>query len=378
LRQLAQILYGNFADRNPQKILNDLKVLMDLEFSIKQKFTMLDGLNSETKGNNEISLDQLRYLNSRAQNFEIAFEQENAPIVTGLLNSCLTEQAELEQKIQNLLVERDHGFQLIKRVLGQDQSVRYKLKELESIVFQEVSVGEELSSLISNLQELVDLDSTTLMGTIEVEVEILRRVISNLRSNTFNTQQVVGLTEKIGARKNSIERNMELSDRYKDALGTLNRLKENGGGNNLKEFFDQNLSEISQIFSSIHQPKEFSGIRFEKGKLLIDTLNGRPRNITQISTGQRSAIALAIFMTLNRKLTNGPNIIMFDDPIAFIDDLNVLSFIDFLRFSVLQSGSQIFFATANAKLANMFEKKFQYLNDEFMKIEIKRSADLDN
>ncbi len=64
---------------------------------------------------------------------------------------------------------------------------------------------------------------------------------------------------------------------------------------------------------------------------------------------------------------------MFDDPVSFIDDLNALSFLDFLRLFVLKENKQIFFATANARLGNLFEKKFNFLGEQdFKKWELNR------
>jgi hypothetical protein len=42
--------------------------------------------------------------------------------------------------------------------------------------------------------------------------------------------------------------------------------------------------------------------------------------------------------------------------------------LDFLRYFVLKEGKQIFFATANEKLARLFDRKFAFLEDEFVKI----------
>ncbi len=94
--------------------------------------------------------------------------------------------------------------------------------------------------------------------------------------------------------------------------------------------------------------------------------------ISQISTGQRSALALSIFLCLNKKLRNGPDIILFDDPVSFIDDFNALSFLDYLRKDMLSAGKQVFFATANTRLASLFEKKFSFLDKDFKQWEFTR------
>ena len=63
---------------------------------------------------------------------------------------------------------------------------------------------------------------------------------------------------------------------------------------------------------------------------------------------------------------------MFDDPVSFTDDLNVLSFIDHLREKVLSNTKQVFFATANENVAFLFRKKFEILGEDFKRISLER------
>ena len=80
-----------------------------------------------------------------------------------------------------------------------------------------------------------------------------------------------------------------------------------------------------------------------------------------------------VYFTDPKKLKLGPDIILFDDPVSFVDDLNILSFLDYLRFFVLKNGRQIVFATANAQLGNLFEKKFEFLGStDFKKWDLRR------
>jgi exonuclease SbcC len=83
--------------------------------------------------------------------------------------------------------------------------------------------------------------------------------------------------------------------------------------------------------------------------------------VKQISTGQRAALMLSVFLTLNLSLKSGPPFMLIDDPIAHNDDLNALSFLDFLADVAESKQRQIFFATANEKLANVFQKKMEFL-----------------
>ncbi|RKZ10172.1 hypothetical protein DRQ50_14605 [bacterium] len=91
-----------------------------------------------------------------------------------------------------------------------------------------------------------------------------------------------------------------------------------------------------------------------------------------MSSGQRNALSLAIFLTMNRKVSQGPSIIMLDDPVAHVDDLNILSFLDCLRELLFSCKRQVFFATASPKTANLFRKKFDYLGqDGFREFELR-------
>jgi len=127
---------------------------------------------------------------------------------------------------------------------------------------------------------------------------------------------------------------------------------------------------IEKIFSQIHAPAEFKGIG--KNWALIRKLDNTKMPLTMISTGQRAAFALAVFLAQNAQLKSGPQVILIDDPIAHVDDLNCFSFLDYLREIALTETRQIFFATANTKLASLFERKFDFLGDKFQRINLTR------
>lgn len=126
-------------------------------------------------------------------------------------------------------------------------------------------------------------------------------------------------------------------------------------------------THVSSIFSRVHAPIEYTLGDFQSDALLISRL-GTKHSINQVSTGQRAAFALSIFLALNLSAESAPPIILIDDPIAHIDDLNALSFIDYLRDLAIETNKQIFFATADSKLAALFEKKFEFLGDRYKRI----------
>ena len=54
-------------------------------------------------------------------------------------------------------------------------------------------------------------------------------------------------------------------------------------------------------------------------------------DLHEMNSGQRAAFTLSLFLAMNGRLRTGPTVIIFDDPVAHVDDINTLSFIDHLR-----------------------------------------------
>jgi ABC-type lipoprotein export system ATPase subunit len=104
---------------------------------------------------------------------------------------------------------------------------------------------------------------------------------------------------------------------------------------------------------------------------LIRKADGREVTLSEISIGQRAAVALSIFLAQNAQLKGAPPVILIDDPIAHVDDLNSLSFLDYLRDIVLTGRRQIYFATASDKLAALFERKLDFLEEDFRRFNLR-------
>jgi len=64
--------------------------------------------------------------------------------------------------------------------------------------------------------------------------------------------------------------------------------------------------------------------------------------------------------------------LLFDDPVTNVDDLNTLSFFDALREFAIEGKCQIFFATANTRIASLFARKFDFLGSGFKEFSLQR------
>lgn len=224
----------------------------------------------------------------------------------------------------------------------------------------------------ARIRQIIDLDDLSNIEEVQLKLSILIKNIQTLKMTIQNQVELQNAEKDLKSGQEYIDKNEEHFKRITKGYNLLKTLSENKGISQLGTFFDQNMREINDIFQTIHSPKEFASFEIKDSKLSLTKVNGEKRKISEISTGQRAALALSIFMSMNRKPANGPKLIILDDPISHTDDLNSLSFLDFLRFFVLKEGKQIFLATANTRLANLMERKFGFLDKDFKKFEFSR------
>ena len=132
----------------------------------------------------------------------------------------------------------------------------------------------------------------------------------------------------------------------------------------------ENAVRIASTFAKIHAPNEFEVLADDGLKIV--RRGGGSVGLEEMSSGQRAAYALSLFLAMNERLGTGPKAILLDDPVAHIDDINVLSLFDHLRDIALTGNRQIFFATADAKIGSLFGRKFRFLGDDFKQIDLSR------
>jgi DNA repair protein SbcC/Rad50 len=216
----------------------------------------------------------------------------------------------------------------------------------------------EVDNLVSFRAKLGELD--TLVGkrlTLETTATEIRDVESRLLKLQTSVTNLVSREGRAVA-----------------AIGTLqNLLAQEGLNGRLDNFLKQNGAAVKEAFLRIHSPREFVDVRFTKDDVRLIRAGNEEAKATQLSTGQRAALALSVFLTMNSLLRKGPNFILLDDPLVHVDDLNLLSFLDLLRDSALIGSRQIFFATANARVAQLFKRKFAFLESQFYECPLVRT-----
>jgi len=323
----------------------------------------------------DASESELRYIRDEFETHfpDIVFSVVGTNEFNSAMEAMIKKRSELDEtvnKLIKLVSVEDEKFKLKAKL---DQEKELDISILKNNQEKSERQINKALSLFEDLARELKIDKSKSIAEYQISLSLISKNIGQYKEELKNRSQIKFWKEQKQKVSDYINKNKTELERLQTANKLLESInKEMASNKHLESFFNNNLKEIFDIFMTVHVPKEFKSIEFKYGNLnLIDESDFR-RKVSEISTGQRSALALSIFLCLNRKLQNGPNIILFDDPVAFIDDFNALSFLDFLRYFVLHENKQLFFATANVKLASLFKKKFVFLQEEFKNWEFKR------
>lgn len=281
-------------------------------------------------------------------------------------------ESSLGDQEQDLRTRMDDRTQKEQAILGRHgvQGMEALRNHLQQRLAELKTFQDRFESLPSATRSKYADDIGSLIAAARVASERIDDLSSQIQGERARSAEISVLHQQIAVGKQQALTKDEERERLADALEVLHDIQRNHSlDSGLSSFMHGNLESIQRIFTKIHVPHELkisdlTGCRLERlGSDHVVELN-------QISTGQRAALMLSIFISLNLSLKSGPPYMLIDDPIAHIDDLNVLSFLDLLA-DVAETGyRQIFFATANEKLAHLFQKKMEFLGADFQTLDL--------
>ncbi|MDB5870597.1 MAG: double-strand break repair Rad50 ATPase [Ramlibacter sp.] len=238
--------------------------------------------------------------------------------------------------------------------------------------FEAAMGARQIIASLMSLGSSVTVDGLT--AGLATSQDLLVRVVTARAQESANDSALAKESKTILDLSKSAEESRIKIGYLNEAHTLLGELKKQSSDGELAaRILSENASEIARVFGSIHMPNEFD-IGSKSGKLrIVRRQSGAEVELGEMSTGQRAAYALALFLAMNTRLQPGPPVVLFDDPVAHVDDINVLSFLDHLRALVTEGKRQIFFATADSKLAGLFRQKFRFLgNEQFREILLRR------
>ncbi|MCZ4329967.1 MULTISPECIES: AAA family ATPase [Castellaniella] len=317
------------------------------------------------------------------------FELESDELTTDITSAERNRQWELVESNREALVECRRNIEVLTRsILDFAQTVDLggwvtrvaitgTFASLVALRDEFLAATSNVSGLRSYLDVGDDAPLVEVQARIAAVASAFKQADEASRSDSENSDEQRDLPKKIQDRNLNLGKHRNEEKALLEAGKVLDDLIENASLENAtREALDAIGDQINEVFSRIHSPREYEYV----GSLdvLLRTADGHdPRTLDQVSTGQRSAFALSIFLARNRTAASAPPVLLIDDPIAHVDDLNALSFLDYLRDLAVNSGRQIFFATADTRVASLFSKKFSFLGEAFKIISLDRSPQVE-
>lgn len=384
-------------DLNKVKVISELCIKIDEDFDPKENLLIDSIVAIETEIGRENSLNlELKKLKKKLDEYSDAGINENGFI--NFINYCDEFEIELNSKSINAIRKRRAFCEAeLKKVSIKIVALKKEESDLENEslkILNEVGVKGNIQdlSLFNNARFKIERLEKDIIPLFETFLEIGNEKFRNLRNkiktysskcenfikqkNEFEVIKKSKVEYEVGIKQ--AKENLELVTKKKTNLEYALRVILDIRTNHSKErelevFLNENVEKIRETFLRIHSPREFSDLSYDiDQKMLILKRIGDQADtpITHTSSGQRAALALSIFLTLNSNLTDGPKVVLLDDPVIFADDLNVLSFFDYLRTLTLDGSRQIFFVTANEKVASLFRRKFRPFGIEFVDIKL--------
>ena len=334
---------------------------------LEEKFEKLSekGLDDETWGLLKAELKLVKRPIKSGSEYSSELIEKGIVEVQGEIESCqkiLAGQKDATEKVKSQFVEA------IKKTFRPTVNLSQKAEEIDRKL---VTLSRALERVIK-LQSSIGLSKKANFPAICTDLKraeewieklsILNKVGGDRAANLATAQQKASDYNK---ELKSATKTYTLATSAYKVLTTI--LEKDSKATAVTNFVKNNHTTIVNIFKKIHAPNEFEDIQFEKtgdDSYCIKLYRNRTKTwvgLSKVSTGQRSALALSVFLALNLRVTGGPRLLLIDDPVAHVDDLNTLSFLDYLREIVVKDKRQLFFATASRKLASLFEMKFSGL-----------------
>jgi chromosome segregation protein len=369
----------------PKEVLEELVVLRERANHAQQELQRVTKEGQDLR-NEGFASNEAELLWGRISGL---FELESDDLTADIASAERNRQSESVEAHREALVECRRNIEALERsIQGFAEAV-----DLDGWVTHVANIGtfasfvalrDEFLAATSNasgLRSLLDVGDDVPLVEIQARIAAVASAFKQAdeasRSDSESSAEQRDLPKKIQDWKLSVGKYRNEEKALLEAGKVLDDLIENASLEKAtREALDAIGDQINEVFSRIHSPREYEYVG--RPDVLLRTADGHDaRTLDQVSTGQRSAFALSIFLARNRTATLAPPVLLVDDPIAHVDDLNALSFLDYLRDLAVNSGRQIIFATADTRVASLFSKKFSFLGETFKTISLVRSPQVE-
>ncbi|HAF30876.1 MAG TPA: hypothetical protein DCG75_17700 [Bacteroidales bacterium] len=259
----------------------------------------------------------------------------------------------------------------------------------------------EKTAILSGTEEKISQYKSQYKSVTEkdnVEIEIIKQNLSSNEDLILNFKNTDVKLRELQSNIQVMQQNLALNTfkvRHREKQQLLKVVKETTEKlkvlkTELSDFLTEKINSvfnqeiINDIYKKIDPHPDFREIKLEpqfdgiKPKLFIKAVDDCKKDeidpILYLSSAQVNVLSLSIFLA--KALQNKGimiNTIFMDDPIQYLDSINILSFIDLLRSITTdkQIDRQVVISTHDENFFNLLKKKFdpQYYNSKFIEFE---------
>lgn len=256
-----------------------------------------------------------------------------------------------------------------------EYDIKSKIKLLDSLTYElDKNISDVNNELINDEYKKIKIE------TIKDKLDITKDFISYNKSNNLNTE-INKLNDEIKYCKTEVKNIDDKLKKVKDLIKVVNQEKTESE----KKENARISKPLNDIYKKITRNTNIKEINLKKdnaknkSSLEIKDIEGNDTPFGNImSTGQVSTLAISMYLAkalLNRN--SSFKVYLMDDPIQTMDDLNILSLIDLLRFQFMECEedrimNQLFISTCDEDLENLIYHKMSsfnipIINENFMK-----------
>ena len=289
----------------------------------------------------------------------------NKPDYSKWIRARVEKATKKNEKIQHDLEE------LEKQKSSIDESIQIKCLEKEKIELKLKNIPIQdcytAEAAIKDVEKYFQPDPSENVFDWIQRIQLFKRKVSaevdRLRNDTT-----------YGKAKSEIVRLSELLDSLNAQRGrAINALEAFQKMPTLSSFVEEsirgNIERISKYFKWMHHSGEFQSLDVDSdGIFAIRGMNKQKVRIYEMSTGQRAAMAMSVMLAFHTAATTVPEFLLLDEPLATMDDIQVMNTLDILKVLV-KNGTQIFFTTANEEMIRLFKNTFANTDYDYKEFE---------
>jgi len=341
---------------------------------IKQQICLLEEINSKINSfrnfldNQPLKISTilaaLEYLNKKLNTNDKYIIKSNVNLIRQTIYNDFSASTDsindINFEIEKANLELEEALKGLEKAQIEARNLILILDKMNSKLYQ-LDIASQHLKKIEDLGVSIDDDMlfTQLSHIFRSLISIIDKTNNDINNNILHVKNTKLIAEKQNMQINIKKKLIKIADAINilESLYPLEYYSDN--------FIKENIEEINKLFLNLHAPREFDRLSLNSKGELIAYRNESETPVNLMSAGQRTAVVLSVFLRMYLGMNTSPNFILLDEPVSNIDDLNILSLLDFLRELAISKDTQIFFTTANQNVAKLFRRKFSFLREKY-------------